>query len=287
MKGVIAAVPTPFDAHGGFIAEAFLDHARWALSNGCDGLNILGSTGEANSLDTATRRAVMTHAAQGLDRSRLMVGTGTPSIRETIDFTCHADDLGYPVALVLPPYYYAPSEDGMIAWYLALDAALGDRQIRVWFYNFPQMTGFVIPQAVIAALHKAAPRRFDGIKDSSGDLAYCRSLLSRLPDLQVFPSSETTLAKGRQDGFAGCISATANHTAPLCARLWRGETLLAPQVAELRASISSCALIPAVKYLVARRTANSDWQNVLPPFTPLDASATALLDRLAADRIAA
>ncbi|MDQ1899545.1 dihydrodipicolinate synthase family protein [Paracoccus sp. WLY502] len=287
MKGIIAAVPTPFDAQGGFIAGAFLEHARWGLLNGCDGLNILGSTGEANSLDSATRRVVMSHAAQGLDRSRLMVGTGTPSIRETIDLTCYADDLGYPVALVLPPYYYNPTEEGLIAWYLALDAALGDRPIRVWFYNFPQMTGFVIPQAVIVALHKAAPRRFDGIKDSSGDLAYCRSLVSRLPGLQVFPSSETTLAEGRQDGFAGCISATVNHTAPLCARVWKGETALAPQIADLRAAISGCPLIPAVKYLVARRTANPDWQNVLPPFTQLDPSATALLDRLVRYRIAA
>lgn len=287
MTGIVAAVPTPFDAQGRFLADAFLDHARWALANGCDGLNILGSTGEANSLDTATRRTVMAHAARSLDRDRLMVGTGTPSIRETTALTRHADDLGYPVALVLPPYYYNPSEEGLIAWYRALDKALGDRPIRVWFYNFPQMTGFVIPEAVIAHLHKAAPRRFDGIKDSSGDLAYCRSLASRLPGLRVLPSSETTLADGRRDGFAGCISATVNHTAPLCARVWKGETALAPQVADLRAAITACPLIPAVKYLVSRRTGKPDWRNVLPPFTSLDPLAIASLDRLAVLRIAA
>ncbi|UFM66996.1 dihydrodipicolinate synthase family protein (plasmid) [Paracoccus sp. MA] len=288
MKGIVAAVPTPIDAQGRFLGAAFVEHARWALANGCDGLNVLGSTGEANSFDAGTRRAVMTHAAETLDRRRLMVGTGTPSIDETIGLTRHADDLGYPVALVLPPYYYTPpSEAGLIAWYLALHAALGDRPIRVWFYNFPQMTGFVIPETVIAHLHAVAPQRFDGIKDSSGDLSYCRGLVSRLPGLQVFPSSETTLAEGRRDGFAGCISATANHTAPICARLWRGETGLVPRLAELRAAISACPLIPAVKYLVARRAANPEWQNVLPPFTALGASAIASLDRLASERVAA
>ncbi|RDD69483.1 dihydrodipicolinate synthase family protein [Paracoccus versutus] len=288
MKGIVAAVPTPIDAGGRFLGAAFVEHARWALANGCDGLNVLGSTGEANSLDTGTRRMVMTQAAEALDLCRLMVGTGTPSIDETIGLTCHADDLGYPVALVLPPYYYTPpSEEGLIAWYLALHAALGDRPIRVWFYNFPQMTGFVIPETVIAHLHAAAPQRFDGIKDSSGDLSYCRSLAFRLPGLQVFPSSETSLAEGRRDGFAGCISATANHTAPICARVWRGEAGLAPRLAELRAAISACPLIPAVKHLVARRTANPEWQNVLPPFTALGASAIASLDRLAFDRVAA
>lgn len=280
MQGIIAAVPTPFDRAGQPIEDLFLDHCRWALAHGCDGLNILGSTGEANSLDHGTRRQVMTWAA-GLGTDRLMVGTGTPSLAETVALTRHADDLGYPVALVLPPYYYTPpSDDGLVAWYLALHEALGERPIRVWFYNFPQMTGFVIPAGVIARLHAAAPERFDGIKDSSGDLDYCRGLVTAMPDLRVFPSAETTLSHGRQDGFAGCISATANHTAPLCARIWQGDPRPAAGVASLRAAISAAPLIPAVKHLVARRTGRDEWLNVLPPFTALNAAQSAALDGL-------
>src|SRR5690606_29383054 len=132
---------------------------------------------------------IMGWTAGAFDRDRLMVGTGTPALAETISLTVHADDLGYPVALVLPPYYYTPpSDSGLIAWYLSLHEALGDRPIKVWFYNFPQMTGFVIPEQVIAELHRKAPARFDGIKDSSGDLDYCRRLVDAMPALRVFPS---------------------------------------------------------------------------------------------------
>ncbi|WP_103336149.1 dihydrodipicolinate synthase family protein [Pseudotabrizicola formosa] len=284
MQGIIAAVPTPIDAQGRPLKAAFLEHARWALSHGCDGLNILGSTGEANSFDAATRHAVMAMAAGGVDRSRLMVGTGTPAIAETIELTQKADNLGYPVALVLPPFYYTPpSEEGLIAWYSKLDASLADRPIRIWFYNFPQMTGFAIPETVVERLHALAPRRFDGIKDSSGDLDYCRRLVALMPKLQVFPSSETSLVFGRKDGFAGCISATANMTAPLCARVWAGEANLAPMLAEMRGAISAHPLIPAVKHLVSCRTGNADWRNVLPPFTALGAAETASLDHLAFD----
>ena len=59
MQGVIAAVPTPVDADRAPIKELFLEHCQWALDNGCNGLNILGSTGEANSFDVASRHTVM------------------------------------------------------------------------------------------------------------------------------------------------------------------------------------------------------------------------------------
>ena len=221
MQGVIAAVPTPVDEAYHPIKEAFVEHCNWALANGCDGLNILGSTGEANSFPAGARREVMAWAAAGVPVAKLMVGTGTPSLGETIALTEHADDLGYGVALVLPPYYYKPATDaGLIAWYMALHEALGDRAIQVYFYNFPQMTGINIPVEVIAELARRAPERFAGIKDSSGDLEYCRAIVAANGDLKVFPSSETALESAAQDGFAGCISASVNITCALAGRIW-------------------------------------------------------------------
>ena len=50
----------------------------------------------------------MRSAAKNLNKQKLMVGTGSPSLEETITLTKFADDLGYKVALVLPPFYYKP-----------------------------------------------------------------------------------------------------------------------------------------------------------------------------------
>lgn len=287
MEGVIAAVPTPMDSAGRPQREPFLEHCRWALANGCHGLNILGSTGEANSLDTAARMEVMTWAAGALDTRRLMAGTGTPSLAETIALTAHADDLGYPVALVLPPYYYTPpAAEGLIAWYRALHEALGARRIKFYFYNYPQMNGFPLPAEVIETLHRAHPERFCGIKDSSGDLGYCRGLAAAMPDLRVFPSNETALAEAAGSGFAGCISATANISAPLCRALWerRGAPNmgLAEAVGAIREAVAAQPLIPAVKYLTGRRRGDGDggWNTVLPPFLPLPPEARRALDEI-------
>ena len=87
MQGVIAAVPTPIDDAGDPQKELFLEHCTWALANGCDGLNILGSTGEANSHSIGARKDVMGWAVGALDSDRLMVGTGTPALSETISLT--------------------------------------------------------------------------------------------------------------------------------------------------------------------------------------------------------
>ena len=286
MQGVIAAVPTPIDETGTPLKDMFLSHCAWALENGCDGLNILGSTGEANSFDTHTRKTIMKWAAENLDRSRLMVGTGTPSLAETRELTKTADDLGYGVALVLPPYYYKPvSDNGLVAWYSALHEALADRPIEIYFYNFPQLTGLTIPVTVVERLHTAFPTRFKGIKDSSGNLEYCRELANKLPDFNVFPSSEVSLGEAHKSGFAGCISATTNQTGMLCAQLWAKrqtpDAALVEKIGDLRTKISSTPLIPSVKYLVGKRSKQPEWARLLPPFVSLNDAQKADLNFLA------
>lgn len=274
MEGVIAAVPTALDENFEPIKELFIEHCNWALASGCDGLNILGSTGEANSLDIETRKKVMDWAADKVPVSKLMVGTGLPALDETIAMTQYADALGYTIALVLPPYYYAPvTNDGLVAWYMALHKALGERQIQIYFYNFPQMTGLPIPVEVIAELAKNAPLRFSGIKDSSGDLDYARAIVAADGNLNVFPSSETALQSADNDGFAGCISATVNITSALAAEIWASRENppndLCTEIGRQRAAMAGPNLIPAIKYLVSQRTGDERWQYLMPPFLPL------------------
>ncbi|WP_422037208.1 dihydrodipicolinate synthase family protein [Roseibium sp.] len=282
MQGVVAAVPTPVDRSFTPVKDLFLEHCDWVLNNGCDGINVLGSTGEASSFDAAARRDVMTWAAAAFAKEKLMVGTGTPSLRETIALTEHADDLGYKVALVLPPYYYKPATpSGLKSWYLALHDALGSRGIRIYFYNFPQMTGITIPVDVISDLATIAPDRFAGIKDSSGDLDYCRSIVAASPSLSVFPSSETALQTAVKDGFAGCISATLNHTAPRAGEIWSNRDAPAPaacgEIARQRSLMAGPTLISGIKFLVGERTENTEWRRVLPPFLTLPEEAGAAL----------
>lgn len=279
LQGVIAAIPTPITADGEPDLPRFVRHGAWALDHGCHGLNVLGTTGEANSLSAVQRRAVMAAAALALPSERLMVGTGTPDLATTIDLTIAAHGLGFAAALVLPPYYYkSVSEEGLFAWFAALVAATASTPIPIYLYNFPQMTGIAFSPSLVRRLAEAFPDRILGAKDSSGDLAYAAAI-AQIEGFDVFPSSETALAKADADGYVGCISATVNVSAPLVAALWadRGNAELLRRADETRRAISAQPLIPAVKFLVGRIQGDEEFERVLPPHIALTADQKAAL----------
>ena len=59
LSGVIAAISTPVRDDGAPDLERATKLARYLLDNGCDGLNVLGTTGEATSFSLDERKSVM------------------------------------------------------------------------------------------------------------------------------------------------------------------------------------------------------------------------------------
>src|SRR3954449_3905797 len=120
LGGVIAAVATAVDENGAPDAARSVKLARFLLDTGCDGLNVLGTTGEATSFSLEQRRAVMTAYKQaGLPLDRLMVGTGAAATADAGALTRHAAELGFAGALILPPFYYKGVPDDGLAAYIA------------------------------------------------------------------------------------------------------------------------------------------------------------------------
>ena len=96
LQGVIAAIATAVDDQGEPDCARSTALARFLLANGCDGLNVLGTTGEATSFSLAQRKRVMTaYRDAGLPLDRLMVGTGAASVADAVALTRHAADLGF------------------------------------------------------------------------------------------------------------------------------------------------------------------------------------------------
>lgn len=284
LNGVIAAVPTPIDINGVPDLNKFLTHARWALDNGCDGLNILGTTGEANSFSPEKRKAVMAAGAAELEVSALMVGTGTPDFETTEMLTLYAAELGFAGALILPPYYYKPASDNALYdWYARLAGTVSKTDISLYLYNFPALTGITLSLDLLTRLAADFPGRICGIKDSSGDIAFCREITQNIEDFSVFPSSETSLPTARHNGFAGCISATVNLTAPASQLAWQNkdqgkEAAFTKKLLALRSAISSTPLIPSIKYLISQRYHDADWRHLRPPLQPLSNAEKTALD---------
>ncbi|MFZ3239291.1 MAG: dihydrodipicolinate synthase family protein [Pseudolabrys sp.] len=275
LSGVIAAIATPIDENGAPDLKRAVSLARYLLDNGCDGLNVLGTTGEATSFSVDERKGVMSaYKANGLPMHRLMVGTGAASVTDAVALTRHAADLGFGGALVLPPFYYkGVPDDGLVAYVETLVKATEQKPIPIYLYHFPAMSGLPWHVALIRRLLDSYSSRIVGLKDSSGDMAYARSAAAILKDFAVFPSTEACLLDARRGDFAGCISATANLNADLCARAWsEGDTAALEAAVTIRKLFDGKPLVPGVKALLAHIHGDAGLARVRPPLAPFSAA---------------
>jgi 4-hydroxy-tetrahydrodipicolinate synthase len=275
-RGVIAATATPLLPDDSPDLTRLLTHCRALLEDGCDGINLLGTTGEATAFSTEQRLAVMQAvAASGLPLARFMVGTGVSSLDETVRLTQAAAEMGFAGALVLPPFYYpGVTDDGLVAYMDALVQRIGQAHLAIYLYHIPQNTKVPWPAEVVARLRKKHGATLAGLKDSGGDLAYARSIVKAVPDFDVFPSSEASLAGADAEGFAGCISATTNLTAASAQAAWSARGTAVGEAAgkkagELRGLMAAHPLVAAVKAALAGRYRDAAWARVALPLLPL------------------
>jgi 4-hydroxy-tetrahydrodipicolinate synthase len=276
LQGVIAAAATPVNPSGQIDTAAYLAHCRWLLAHGCDGINVLGTTGEANSLAVQERLGLIDAIGDsGLPMSQLMIGTGGCALTDTVALTRHAVQSGFTGQLILPPFYYKPvSDDGLFTFFSRLIDQVKDARLRVYLYNFPQLTGINFSVHVIRRLLDAYPAILVGLKDSSGDFDNAKAIADACPGFDVFPSTEAWLLHGRDHGFAGCISATVNLTSAAAGRVWHAPTTLQADdlqhgIADIRARIAAFPLIPAIKHLLSVLHQSAVWETLLPPLMPL------------------
>jgi 4-hydroxy-tetrahydrodipicolinate synthase len=293
LSGVIAAVATPIEKSGAPDLVRAVKLARYLLDNGCDGLNVLGTTGEATSFSLDERKGVMSaYKAQAMPLNRLMVGTGAAAMSDAVALTRHAAELGFAGALVLPPFYYkGVPDDGLIAYIDTLVKATAEKPIPIYLYHFPAMSGLPWHVALIKQLLEKFPGRIVGLKDSSGDMAYARSAAAISKDFAVFPSTEAALIEARDGAFAGCISATANLNADLCARAWaKGDAAALDAAVAIRKLFDGKPLVSGVKALLAHIHGDPALARVKPPLGLLSASdrtaVTAGNDAVRAKRVA-
>lgn len=280
-SGVNAAVLTAMHDDLSVDLERMVAHGRWLLTQGCNGLAILGTTGEANSLGIHERVAVMEGFVEaGIPASVLLPGTGTTSITDTVHLTQRAEELGCRGALLLPPFFYKnPSEDGLVAYFSEVIERVGG-DIGIYLYHFPAQSAVPFTVPLISRLIKAYPGKIRGIKDSSGDFANTLSYVEAFgaDGFEVYCGDDGALHRLLQAGGSGCITAAANVGCSLSAKVYahcgtpEAESAQA-MLTLVRAAVTSAALIPGLKSLVARNLGDPQWRNIRPPHLKLSPEA--------------
>ncbi len=280
--GVNAAVLTPMDADLAPDLGLMAAHCRWLLANGCNGLGILGTTGEANSFSVAERIAVMEGlVAAGIPAAKLMPGTGCSALSDSVELTKVAKRLGCPGVLMLPPFYYKnPSDDGLFAYFSEVINRIGGG-VKVYVYHFPQQSAVPFSLDLIGRLLKAFPGVIKGVKDSSGDYANMKAMIDAFAKdgFEVYSGSDEFLSRILHDGGAGCITAASNVNCTAggaVVRAFRAGDAAAEDAAQAvltatRKVATSVPLIAGLREIVARQTGNAAWRRIRPPNMPLAA----------------
>lgn len=275
LRGVIAAVATPAAEDGSPDTARATKLARYLLDNGCNGLNVLGTTGEATSFSLDERKRVMSaYKDAGLPLDRLMVGTGAAATADAVALTRHAADLGFAGALLLPPFYYkGVPDDGLVAYVEAIVQASAAKPIPIYLYHFPQQSGLHWHVGLVKRLLEKFGARIVGLKDSSGDMAYAREAAAISKSFDVFPSTEAVLIEAKNGAFAGCISATANCNPDLCQRAWSaGDPVALEAAVTIRKLFDGKALVSGVKALLAHIHNDPQLARVKPPLAAFPAA---------------
>jgi 4-hydroxy-2-oxoglutarate aldolase len=208
VRGIILPLVTPFRADGVLDLAAFeanLEaYAAWDLA----GYLVLGSNGEAATLEEDEKLALLTAARRLSSGRMLLAGTGQESTRATVAFTRKAADLGADAALVLTPHYYKPQMT-VEALRRHYEAVADASPIPVLLYTVPAFTGLPCPPTLPALL--ARHPRITGMKESSGDLGLLGRVLASVPaSFQVACGSAPVLYP------ALCLGAVAGIVAVAC-----------------------------------------------------------------------
>jgi 4-hydroxy-tetrahydrodipicolinate synthase len=281
-RGVFAAALTPLEGNLNPDHGALARHCRWLLDSGCDGLAVLGTTGEANSFGVKERIGMLDAIiADGIPPATLLPGTGCAAIPDTVSLTQHAVEAGCAGVVMLPPFYYkGVSDDGLFAAYSEVIQRVGDGRLRIYLYHFPKMSQTPLGFDLIERLVTAYPDTVVGMKDSSGDLDNMVAAAKRFPGFAVFAGSDSLLLPVIEAGGAGCITACANVACHLARRVM--DDFAAGDAAEshaaldaVRKAIEVFPLSAALKEIMAEHTGDAAWRTVRPPLTPLSADQVA------------
>jgi 4-hydroxy-tetrahydrodipicolinate synthase len=273
MKGVLAAVLTPMRADLSIDREAFAAHCRRLLDDGCHGLAIFGTTGEANSLSIDERVDAWTELVEdGIPAEQLLPGTGACALPDAVRLSRAAIELGAPGVLALPPFYYkGVSDDGVFRFFAELIERVGDDRLRLFLYHIPPQAVVGFTPELIGRLLDAYPGVIAGTKDSAGDPVRIERVCREYGDrLAVFAGSERYLLDTLRWGGAGTISATVNLFARLAREVYdtRSDDAQAA-LTEARACVEGRPLIPALKALMAELTGDDRWLTLRPPLDRL------------------
>ncbi len=207
-QGTGVAIITPFTANGAIDFEALGNHVDRLIDNGIDYLVILGTTGEAVTLNPQEQHDVIRFIIERADgRVPAVIGMGGNNTGEVVAKIKRTDFQGIQGILSVAPYYNKPSQEGLYQHFKQIAEA---SPVPVILYNVPGRTGVNI--TANTAIRLATDfANIVAIKEASGDMDQAMELIANKPhDFDILSGEDALTLPFISLGFTGVISVMAN-----------------------------------------------------------------------------
>ena len=168
IKGVYAASMSVINKNLTLNVKETINHAEMVIDQGCHGVAVFGSTGQAQLIPVAEKINLLNELSTSKYREKYIIGTGLNSLGETINLMNVAKSLNFKRFLIMPPAYYKYDDNEVINFYSKIVESIPESEIIL--YNFEKLCGYKFSIECVEKLVKRFPDQIVGVKDSSYNL---------------------------------------------------------------------------------------------------------------------
>ncbi|MDQ0940130.1 dihydrodipicolinate synthase family protein [Streptomyces sp. V1I1] len=213
-RGIMVATALPLRADLSVDYDAYADHVRWLLDNGCDGVVPNGSLGEYQTLTDEERARVVRTAVEVAGGARVMPGVSAYGSAEARRWAEQAAEEGCGSVLLLPPNAYRADESAVCAHY----AEVARAGVPVVAYNNPIDTKVDLTPGMLARLHQDGS--IVAVKEFTGDVRRAYEMAELAPELDLLIGADDVLLELAVAGAVGWIAGYPNAFPASCSTLY-------------------------------------------------------------------
>ncbi|HEX7263260.1 MAG TPA: dihydrodipicolinate synthase family protein [Candidatus Dormibacteraeota bacterium] len=189
LRGVVAAIVTPFDKDGRVDYTTLQRLTSMLIEGGVHGIMATGGTGEFPHLSADERvqatRAIVAGAA---GRVPVFANTSSCATDEAVSLASRAAEVGADAIISVPPYYFPLSEAALLGFF----TTLADRSpLPLFVYNNPGYTGNPLSPSLLIELLQHP--NIAGLKQSESDLG---QFVEVVHQVRSSPSTDKCLMTG-------------------------------------------------------------------------------------------
>lgn len=208
LVGSYGVLVTPFTSGGKEIdlnsLHNFLD---WQIACGSPGVIMLGTTGEFLAVTDEERRQLVDASVKHINgRIGVLVGTMNAYTPNAVRYSAEAQELGADGLMILPPYYYTPTEDEIFGYYKAICEKVS---IPIMLYNNPFTSNVDMSATFVAKLAKSF-EQIRYIKEASTDVARVAEVIAASDGLMKVFAGERVV-ESYLLGAIGYVNPYANY----------------------------------------------------------------------------